>query len=421
MPIPSPRNKETKENFISRCMSDDVMTSEYPKEDQRAAICQTAWGKKMKKNKKQSDTISLMGDFKYFVQIEKAFEEKGDWFVQGIASGTLEDADDGKMNKSALERFVEGLPLPLTDNHNKGEVLAELGEVVEAKLLEDDSLFIKAKLDKENPSVPYLVKKVSEGKKYAFSIEGLLKKAKTTYSERIGKFVTEYLDIIPEAISITTRPAYQASFLEVITKSFEKAQKDKISQEQKMNKQVEKEEEVKQEEIKQVEIETVDKTDDIVENQEATETEAEEKSEAEEEKKDDTVQVPLEVIPEEKPKQVEEVKETPEAAKEKPSESQEDRIELLNQKIESLTGLVSKLTGGVEEVIEQPKPLSTIEEALQVIQKQNQVMKSLTDRIDNLEKLPLQKKTRATLPEVEKNENEHKEPTSIKEVAEKIV
>ena len=39
MPIPTPTNKESKDEFIVRCMSDDKMASEYPDTNQRYAVC----------------------------------------------------------------------------------------------------------------------------------------------------------------------------------------------------------------------------------------------------------------------------------------------------------------------------------------------------------------------------------------------
>lgn len=372
--------------------------------------------------KKQSDTISLMGDFKYFVQIEKAYEESGDWFVQGIASGTNEDLDDCRMNRSALEKFVNGLPLPLTDNHEKGEVLATLGEVVEAKLLEDDHLFIKARLDKEHPAVPYLVKKVGQGKKYAFSVEGLLKKAKTVYSETLGKFITEYLDIMPEAISITTRPAYAASFLEVVSKSYKKAQEDKIIKEQVME-EIRKEEQVEPviEETKPIEPEKSEEVDEVVESSKATETKPEEISEETVEEKKDVVQSDtLETTPEEESKQEEEVEETPEAAEDELEEAQEDKIEQLSQKVESLTDLVSNFISSKPEVTVPERELTPLEQAVQLIKDQNRIVKSLQDKVENLEKLPLQKKTKAQLPVIEKSVDDNK-PKTVEDVVKGIV
>ena len=45
MPIPKPKDREDKNEFVSRCMSDKVMVDEYPNSRQRAAICYDAWRK----------------------------------------------------------------------------------------------------------------------------------------------------------------------------------------------------------------------------------------------------------------------------------------------------------------------------------------------------------------------------------------
>jgi hypothetical protein len=39
MPLPKATKKETEQEFVSRCMSDDMMVSEYKDQKQRAAIC----------------------------------------------------------------------------------------------------------------------------------------------------------------------------------------------------------------------------------------------------------------------------------------------------------------------------------------------------------------------------------------------
>lgn len=39
MPIPTPNKGESSQDFIGRCMGNDVMRSEYPDTKQRAAIC----------------------------------------------------------------------------------------------------------------------------------------------------------------------------------------------------------------------------------------------------------------------------------------------------------------------------------------------------------------------------------------------
>jgi HK97 family phage prohead protease len=55
MPIPKPTKDEKQDDFISRCMGDDVMVKDYPDEKQRAAICYSQWDKKEAKSKSEED------------------------------------------------------------------------------------------------------------------------------------------------------------------------------------------------------------------------------------------------------------------------------------------------------------------------------------------------------------------------------
>ena len=43
MPLVKPNNNEQREDFMSRCMSDDKTTSEYPATDQRLAVCSSQY------------------------------------------------------------------------------------------------------------------------------------------------------------------------------------------------------------------------------------------------------------------------------------------------------------------------------------------------------------------------------------------
>jgi len=46
MPIPQPKQSESENEFMQRCMSDEKMISEYPTE-QRAAICRSAFDEQL--------------------------------------------------------------------------------------------------------------------------------------------------------------------------------------------------------------------------------------------------------------------------------------------------------------------------------------------------------------------------------------
>jgi hypothetical protein len=43
MPLPAPKKGEDKPTFLSRCMGDSIMLSDFPKQDQRYAVCVSLW------------------------------------------------------------------------------------------------------------------------------------------------------------------------------------------------------------------------------------------------------------------------------------------------------------------------------------------------------------------------------------------
>ena len=43
MPLIKPNAGDTQQEFISRCMANPKMISEYPREDQRLAVCYQQW------------------------------------------------------------------------------------------------------------------------------------------------------------------------------------------------------------------------------------------------------------------------------------------------------------------------------------------------------------------------------------------
>lgn len=51
MPLPKPSSNETRSVFVARCMSNPVMQQEFPKNDQRLAVCYNQWRQKSAKSK----------------------------------------------------------------------------------------------------------------------------------------------------------------------------------------------------------------------------------------------------------------------------------------------------------------------------------------------------------------------------------
>lgn len=52
--MPTPRKKETKKEFLSRCIGDDKMNKEFPDQKQRIAVCYSYADKYYKKSIKET-------------------------------------------------------------------------------------------------------------------------------------------------------------------------------------------------------------------------------------------------------------------------------------------------------------------------------------------------------------------------------
>ncbi len=53
MPLPYPRHKESRKDFIDRCMSNDNMQREFRDVSQRYAVCMNTWRNSGKAAKKE--------------------------------------------------------------------------------------------------------------------------------------------------------------------------------------------------------------------------------------------------------------------------------------------------------------------------------------------------------------------------------
>lgn len=57
MPMPMPRDGETRDDFMDRCMGDDAMNDDYPDGKQRAAVCNANWRKAHGGEKPDKDSV----------------------------------------------------------------------------------------------------------------------------------------------------------------------------------------------------------------------------------------------------------------------------------------------------------------------------------------------------------------------------
>lgn len=83
MPLPEPNLGEDRDAFVSRCMGDDKIRSEFPNDDQRAAVCMSAFEKTDKGDSSMSE-------------IQEFDEDIGDFESKEFEAGTLDVKFDVK-------------------------------------------------------------------------------------------------------------------------------------------------------------------------------------------------------------------------------------------------------------------------------------------------------------------------------------
>jgi phage head maturation protease len=58
-PIPSPRTGESQQDFMSRCMGNDVMNEDFPEQEQRSAVCMRQWREERGEDEESGDQKSV--------------------------------------------------------------------------------------------------------------------------------------------------------------------------------------------------------------------------------------------------------------------------------------------------------------------------------------------------------------------------
>lgn len=62
MPLPTKHKKETEQEFMGRCMSDDIMNKDFKDQKQRAAVCYSQYRKRTKNKSEASWDDVRKGD-----------------------------------------------------------------------------------------------------------------------------------------------------------------------------------------------------------------------------------------------------------------------------------------------------------------------------------------------------------------------
>lgn len=102
MPLPEPKDNEPEDEFVSRCMSDDVMKKEFPKHKQRSAVCYKQYEKKNEENK--MDILKKIDNY-----LNEANTDYGVKWREFDKRDRLTTKEKFFKNKKSYEKFLEKL------------------------------------------------------------------------------------------------------------------------------------------------------------------------------------------------------------------------------------------------------------------------------------------------------------------------
>lgn len=164
MPLPKPNEGESQEDFISRCMSDDMMVQDFPENDQRLAVCHDIW----EGGKQMADMIRKT----FRADIKEVNTEEGliDMVIPMSTGSVDRDGEIIEPNafKKTLTKFRKR-PI-LLSSHDYRSLQSQIGEFAKISV-SDDGLMAMPKyyIDEGNPEADWAFKLASKGKA-AFSV-----------------------------------------------------------------------------------------------------------------------------------------------------------------------------------------------------------------------------------------------------------
>ncbi len=132
MPIPKPSAGESEADFMSRCMSDTTMRTEYTDREQRVAVCLSSFGGKMENEEYEVDCLIAQAEIKAYHDKEED-EEKGSFTGYGSIFGNKDLGGDvvmqGAFAKSIARKGAKGVKLLY--QHRTDEPIGVIDSVIE--------------------------------------------------------------------------------------------------------------------------------------------------------------------------------------------------------------------------------------------------------------------------------------------------
>jgi len=87
--MPKPKTKETKDDYMGRCMGSKKMNAEFPRNDQRAAVCYSYWDKGLKE--------SMSMTFKQYLTEMEYNAESIERLAKGALAKLVKIGKEGKL------------------------------------------------------------------------------------------------------------------------------------------------------------------------------------------------------------------------------------------------------------------------------------------------------------------------------------
>jgi len=162
-------------------------------------------------------------NFEYPVEIEKAYEEEGNWIVEGYAATSDFDMQEDIITEDAIRGSARDLVENSTvlHNHNPDE---SIGRVLQSKARKG-GLFLKILISK---TVPDIWQQVKEGVLNKFSVRGKILEARKEWVPRLKKYARLILKMRLVEVSLVAVPANPKArainwYVEKALDEFEKA------------------------------------------------------------------------------------------------------------------------------------------------------------------------------------------------------
>ena len=131
MPIPKPSAGESEEDFMSRCMNDEVMRAEYSENDQRVAVCVQSFRGKGENMGYETETLDFEAEIK--AQVDESGEGKGEFSGYGSIFNNVDLGNDivevGAFSKSIARKGAKGIKMLY--QHKADEPIGVFDEIIE--------------------------------------------------------------------------------------------------------------------------------------------------------------------------------------------------------------------------------------------------------------------------------------------------